>query len=925
MSLSQKVYPGDGVTVTFGTPPNISRDHITVLVDGVEQLSGWSWTGENQITFDAAPSASSRIVIRRSSSLSARLVDYTNASTFGEEELNTDSLQAFYLAQEAYDTAERALTVDDATGRWLGAGRRLTGLADGEEDSDAATVGQLRPYADEASDAASSAISARDIALDARDSAVAANLSAQTAAAEAADKVDLRADTIADLEANDQALAQGLAFINGYYDFGDNGAGAVYIADPSDSTTLSGAFDSQGRWTIVTGAGIRRKLASRGSLNVAHVGVRGDGTSADQTRLEAAINAVGDVFIPAGMTCLLTEPLVITRKGARLCGPGSVIKAVNAPCGIHILADDVVIDGIDFRPQTTSGQPNWDIKLGDGIKRPTIRNCTFAIDDTAGKTYTAIGSSDDAGVFIRSDGVNTTTNQMLVSDNRPEYLDGDPFRLLPINPDTDVAPGGLEFDRVYYLIKEDVDGWYFSLADTEADALAGTAIDITDSGTGRWTLQKDGTDWPYAAPVTGLRVLNNLFVGYTHHCYLFSVQDFVITGNYFEGCSHDSIRLREADGWGTISNNIWKNIGDLSVTSFGSSRDCVDSAFSGRSLTIMGNVAHTVSYHMFDLKGASLQEAAPGFQTRNMSIIGNVGEDIRGSALAFGNGSFYSGEPVDGQSLWGLTVLGNQWTNIRTNQASGGVGMGGIDIKEGARYINIDNNALTVVYARGIVVRSGTQNVRLGGNTVLNATDAGIYVFDAEVLEIDGNTVDSIPSLENDGEMFFCFSFLRSSGDGDHLTRFTNNYLGGHTAAPMSATTNHQASFFTEVRGNVERGTQAYGDGTNRARWRQQRPILHGNGTAPASTEGNFQQGSVIFNTGATTGGHAGLIAVSSGSTGGTTQWAPFGIVGAVRGAAVADLGQTISNPPTQAEVQALSDKVDELLGALRTANLIAT
>lgn len=36
--------------------------------------------------------------------------------------------------------------------------------------------------------------------------------------------------------------------------------------------------------------------------------------------------------------------------------------------------------------------------------------------------------------------------------------------------------------------------------------------------------------------------------------------------------------------------------------------------------------------------------------------------------------------------------------------------------------------------------------------------------------------------------------------------------------------------------------------------------------------------------------------------------------------AAVADLNQTISATPTQAEVQAISDKVDELLAALRAA-----
>lgn len=40
---------------------------------------------------------------------------------------------------------------------------------------------------------------------------------------------------------------------------------------------------------------------------------------------------------------------------------------------------------------------------------------------------------------------------------------------------------------------------------------------------------------------------------------------------------------------------------------------------------------------------------------------------------------------------------------------------------------------------------------------------------------------------------------------------------------------------------------------------------------------------------------------------------------------AIADLDQTIEDPPTQAEVQAISDKIDELLAALRGAGLIAT
>lgn len=44
-----------------------------------------------------------------------------------------------------------------------------------------------------------------------------------------------------------------------------------------------------------------------------------------------------------------------------------------------------------------------------------------------------------------------------------------------------------------------------------------------------------------------------------------------------------------------------------------------------------------------------------------------------------------------------------------------------------------------------------------------------------------------------------------------------------------------------------------------------------------------------------------------------------------VKQTAEADLNQIISDPPTQAEVQAISDKIDALLVKLRSANVLAT
>lgn len=57
--------------------------------------------------------------------------------------------------------------------------------------------------------------------------------------------------------------------------------------------------------------------------------------------------------------------------------------------------------------------------------------------------------------------------------------------------------------------------------------------------------------------------------------------------------------------------------------------------------------------------------------------------------------------------------------------------------------------------------------------------------------------------------------------------------------------------------------------------------------------------------------------------TGDTASTTTAGVV--LQAAAVTDLAQTISDPPTQADVQALSDKVDELLAAMRTAGQLET
>jgi RecA/RadA recombinase len=51
---------------------------------------------------------------------------------------------------------------------------------------------------------------------------------------------------------------------------------------------------------------------------------------------------------------------------------------------------------------------------------------------------------------------------------------------------------------------------------------------------------------------------------------------------------------------------------------------------------------------------------------------------------------------------------------------------------------------------------------------------------------------------------------------------------------------------------------------------------------------------------------------------------AMWGWYGGIPATAIADLALTVSNPPTQAEVQAVANKVDALLALLRSVGILA-
>lgn len=137
-ALSIAEYNGDGTTTQFTIHfEYLDKTHVKCLVDGIEK--NFTWLSPGLVQVNPAPTAGSYIQFYRNTSPSVRLVDYATPGTLTEEDLDTDSRQAFYLAQEANDTANRAASIDRSTGMFNAKNRKIVNVGNPTTDTDAAT------------------------------------------------------------------------------------------------------------------------------------------------------------------------------------------------------------------------------------------------------------------------------------------------------------------------------------------------------------------------------------------------------------------------------------------------------------------------------------------------------------------------------------------------------------------------------------------------------------------------------------------------------------------------------------------------------------------------------------------------------------------------------------------------------------------
>jgi len=182
MAYARIVHTGlDGATNQFDvTFPYIAQTHVIVKVNG-SATTDFTWLTTTRIQITAMPASDSTVIITRESSPATRLVDYQTGSILSESILDTDSLQAFYLAQEANDVEEVSLSRSSTTDQWDAVSKKIENVTNPTAAQDAATKNYVDGLVTTNAANVTAAQTAQTAAETAQTGAVAAKNAAETA------------------------------------------------------------------------------------------------------------------------------------------------------------------------------------------------------------------------------------------------------------------------------------------------------------------------------------------------------------------------------------------------------------------------------------------------------------------------------------------------------------------------------------------------------------------------------------------------------------------------------------------------------------------------------------------------------------------------------------------------------------------------
>ena len=158
-------YPLDGSTTDFNIPfEYLARKFVRVTLIGVnrkELILNQDYRFATKATISTTrafgPAGGYTLIeIRRFTSATDRLVDFTDGSILRAYDLNISQVQTLHVAEEARDLTADTIGVNN-DGDLDARGRRIVNVADGKNDGDAINFGQVRRWNDSALNSANRA------------------------------------------------------------------------------------------------------------------------------------------------------------------------------------------------------------------------------------------------------------------------------------------------------------------------------------------------------------------------------------------------------------------------------------------------------------------------------------------------------------------------------------------------------------------------------------------------------------------------------------------------------------------------------------------------------------------------------------------------------------------------------------------------
>ena len=131
-------YTGDNSTTSYSIPFSYrATGDLTITLAGSATTAYSLNAAGTTLTFNTAPASGVAIEIRRTTSQTTRLTDYASGSVLTENDLDTDSEQAFFMSQEAIDDAGDVIKLSNTDFQWDVQSKRLKNVANPTADTDA--------------------------------------------------------------------------------------------------------------------------------------------------------------------------------------------------------------------------------------------------------------------------------------------------------------------------------------------------------------------------------------------------------------------------------------------------------------------------------------------------------------------------------------------------------------------------------------------------------------------------------------------------------------------------------------------------------------------------------------------------------------------------------------------------------------------